>query len=85
MWFEPLDGVVGSERLPDQMRFDIDASYFLPFSDKAYLVIFASLSNATGRANVLNYTYSSDYSHREPNVSLSRQFIFLGATMTWRF
>lgn len=84
-WFEPIDGAVGSERLPDQMRFDADASYFLPFSDKAYLVIFASLSNATGRANVLNYTYSSDYSHREPNVSLSRQFIFLGATMTWRF
>ena len=83
-WFDPIDGAVGSERLPDQMRFDADASYFLPFSDKAYLVIFASLSNATGRANVLNYTYSSDYSRREPNVSLSRQFIFLGATMTWR-
>jgi hypothetical protein len=83
-WFEPIDGAIGSERLPDQMRFDVDASYFLPFSDKAYIVIFASLSNATGQANVLNYTYSSDYSHREPNVSLSRQFIFLGATATFR-
>lgn len=84
-WFEPIDGNVGAERLPDQMRFDADVSYFLPFSDKAFIVIFASLSNATGRANVLGYTYSSDYAKREPNVSLNRQFMFLGATATIRF
>jgi hypothetical protein len=84
-WFEPIDGSVGTERLPDQMRFDADISYFLPFTDKAFMVIFASLSNATGRANVLGYTYSADYSQREPNVSLNRQFVFIGATATVRF
>ncbi|MCU0425931.1 MAG: TonB-dependent receptor [Candidatus Kapabacteria bacterium] len=83
-WYEPLDGNVGAERLPDQMRFDVDVSYFLPLNDKAFIVIFASLSNATGRANVLGYTYSADYSQREPNVSLNRQFIFIGATATVR-
>jgi hypothetical protein len=67
------------------MRFDADISYFLPFTDKAFMVIFASLSNATGRANVLGYTYSADYSQREPNVSLNRQFVFVGATATVRF
>jgi vitamin B12 transporter len=84
-WFEPIDGTVGSERLPDQMRLDADVSYFLPISDNAFMVMFASLSNATGRANVLGYTYSDDYSRREPNMSLNRQFVFLGATATVRF
>ena len=84
-WFEPIDGNVGAERLPDQMRFDADISYFLPLNDKAFIVMFASLSNATGRANVLGYTYSSDYSKREANVSLNKQFIFIGATATIKF
>ncbi|TAE29566.1 MAG: TonB-dependent receptor [Candidatus Kapaibacterium sp.] len=84
-WFEPIDGNVGTERLPDQMRFDVDISYFLPLNDKAFMVMFASLSNATGRANVLGYTYSADYSQREANVSVNRQFVFIGATATVRF
>ncbi|MCS6808136.1 MAG: TonB-dependent receptor [Bacteroidota bacterium] len=83
-WYEPIDGPIGSERLPDQMRLDIDVSYFLPIANNAFIVLFASLSNATGRPNILGYTYSADYSHREPNISLNRQFIFAGATATVR-
>jgi hypothetical protein len=45
-WYDPIDGGVGSERLPDQMRFDADVSYFLPLSDNAFIVLFASLSCA---------------------------------------
>ncbi|MCS7210981.1 MAG: TonB-dependent receptor [Chloroherpetonaceae bacterium] len=78
--YSPIDGAVGSERLPDFSRLDLNANYYLPFGNHS-VVFYAEVSNALDRENVLGYQYSEDFSMRSPVLSTFRRFWYFGATL----
>jgi hypothetical protein len=80
--FQPIFGALNSERLPDFHRLDIDLSQYIPFGNGHSVVFYASISNALNRANVMDYSYSPDYSERTPVESNYRRFIYTGATIS---
>ena len=78
----PVDGPVGSERLPAYHRFDLQVSYFWPFNREQNVVVYAALNNALDRANAVNVTYSSDYSTRRYRQTDFRRSVYVGLTLT---
>ncbi len=82
-YFIPMEGPVGSERLPLFQRVDAQLSYYLPFGkDKAHNAVFYfSVGNLLNRTNVLGYEYSQDYSERNERTSDYNRFLYFGATV----
>src|SRR5690606_34874266 len=63
-YYLPLEGPVGSDRVPDFIRLDAQLNYNYTFGDGNSAVFYLSVSNVLGRRNVINYEYSGDYSTR---------------------
>jgi len=82
-FYEPIEGPVGSERLPHFIRLDLSVSYYYPFSGQNYMVAYAGISNLADRKNVLDYEYSKDYSTRRPVHSNYARFIYVGASLSF--
>ena len=82
LWL-PVEGPVGSERLPLFARLDVQASRAVRVGRWGTLVAFAALNNALGRTNVAGYTYSADYSERTPDASAFGRSVYAGATLTF--
>jgi hypothetical protein len=80
--FLPIDGPVGSERLPAYHRLDLQMSYFWPFNRQQNVVVYAALNNALDRANVVDVTYSPDYSERRDRTTDFRRSVYVGLTLT---
>ena len=80
--FLPIDGPVGSERLPAYHRLDLQMSYFWPFNQQQNVVVYAALNNALDRANVVDVTYSPDYSERRDRTTDFRRSVYVGLTLT---
>ena len=80
--FLPVDGPVGSERLPAYHRLDLQMSYFWPFNRQQNIVVYAALNNALDRANVVDVTYSPDYSERRDRTTDFRRSVYVGLTLT---
>jgi hypothetical protein len=80
--FLPVDGPVGSERLPAYHRLDLQMSYFWPFNRQQNVVVYAALNNALDRANVVDVTYSPDYSERRDRTTDFRRSVYVGLTLT---
>jgi hypothetical protein len=80
--FLPVDGPVGSERLPAYHRLDLQISYFWPFNRQQNVVVYAALDNALDRANVVDVTYSPDYSERRDRTTDFRRSVYVGLTLT---
>jgi hypothetical protein len=79
--YSPIDGAVGSERLPDFNRLDLNANYYLPFG-KHSAVFYAEVSNVLDKENIVGYQYNADFSVRTPTLSTFRRFWYFGATLT---
>ena len=78
----PIDGPVGSERLPAYHRLDLQASYYWPFNRRQHVILYAALNNALDRANVVDVTYAADYDTRSyRRTDFVRSFYF-GITLT---
>jgi hypothetical protein len=79
----PVDGPVGSARLPAYHRLDLQVSYYWPFGDDGQHVIFyAALNNAFDRANVVDVTYTPDYAARRNRTTQFRRSVYAGLTLT---
>ena len=80
-YYLPVEGPVGSERLPSFQQLDGQVSYLLFFGSGHEAVFYLAINNLLDRANVLDYDYSIDYSRRQPRNSLFRRFIYFGTTV----
>jgi hypothetical protein len=82
-FFLPVEGPVGSERLPTFARLDLQASYLFRIGRWGTLITFAAFNNALDHANVVGYTYSADYAERTPEVSPFRRSVYAGVTLAF--
>ncbi len=81
-YYLPVQGPVGSERLPAFRRLDGSLSYLRPFGRGHQAVLFLAVSNLLNRANVLDYDYSLDYGERRPRTTRFRRSVYFGAVIT---
>lgn len=82
-YYLPVEGAVGSERLPDFQRLDANLSYYLPFGRGHNATIYLALSNLLNRVNVLDYEYNLDYSKRRERRSNYRRFVYFGVAVNF--
>lgn len=78
-YYLPVEGPVGSERLPSLQQLDGQLSYVHFFGSGHQVVFYLAVSNLLNRANVFGYEYSIDYTQRQPRTSLFRRSIYFGA------
>ncbi|MEM1041969.1 MAG: TonB-dependent receptor [Bacteroidota bacterium] len=81
-YYLPIEGPVGSERLPAFVRVDLNASWYQPFGDGHSATFFVSVGNVLGRANTLGYDYALDYSTRTPRATSYDRFVFAGVSLS---
>ncbi len=81
-YYLPVEGPVGSERLPAFARLDAQASYFYPFGDGSSATFYLALSNVLNRANVIDYDYTADYAERTERATHFRRSVYFGVTVT---
>jgi len=74
----PVDGPVGSRRLPTYQRLDVQLSYFWPFGTGRHVLFYAAANNVLDRRNVLGVTYPPDYSTADYQRSLFRRSLYIG-------
>lgn len=80
-YYLPLEGPVGSERLPAFQRLDANLSYYLPFGQNSSATFYFAVSNVLNRANVLGYNYSPDYRDRSARQTNYRRSIYFGVSL----
>jgi hypothetical protein len=78
----PVDGPVGSARLPAYHRIDLQVSYYWPFNRSQNVVVYAALNNVLDRANAVDVAYSPDYSERRYRTTDYRRSVYFGLTLT---
>jgi len=81
-YYLPVEGTIGTERLPAFQRLDAQLSYSFPLPNSSNIVAYVAFSNLLNRANVLSYDYNADYSERTPRTTNYRRFIYFGVSMT---
>jgi vitamin B12 transporter len=65
------------ERVPDYYTLDLSLSKIFSFYKDNRTIFYLALSNVTGRINIFDYRYSTDYQRREPvESSFGRSFYF---------
>ena len=82
-YYLPVEGPVGSERLPAFQRLDGSLSYLRPFGEGHQAVLYLAVSNLLDRDNVLDYDYSLDYAERRPRTTRFRRSVYFGAMLTF--
>jgi hypothetical protein len=80
--YAPVEGPVGSERLPAYRRVDVQLSYYVPLGTGQSLTVYVATNNALNRSNVIDYTYSADYSARTEQITNFKRSVYAGLTMT---
>ena len=78
--YVPVYGAVNSYRTPRYERLDLSLSVAMPFGP----MLFAAVTNALGRHNVLDYAYSPDYSERRPVASALPRSVYFGMIVLMR-
>ncbi|MEM8484748.1 MAG: TonB-dependent receptor [Bacteroidota bacterium] len=82
-FYWPIEGDIGSERLPSFQRLDATVSYYLPFGTGHNATFYLAVSNLLNRTNVLDYEYAPDYSTRTPRRSNYRRFLYFGVSINF--
>lgn len=80
----PTFGAPFAERFPAFRRLDLSVSRTRPLGAGRLLVLYASLSNALDRRNVQAWSYSADYTERQPVRSLFNRSVYFGGTLVVR-
>lgn len=78
----PIDGPVGSERLSPHHRLDLQLSYFWPFNENQHVIFYAAINNVLDRSNVVDVTYSPDFSERNRRTTDFVRSVYVGLTLT---
>ena len=84
-YYLPVEGPVGSERLPSFQQIDGQLSYVHFFGSGHQAVFYLAIDNLLNRANVLDYDYSIDYTQRQPRTTLFRRSIYFGTTVSLNY
>ena len=84
-YYLPVEGPVGSERLPSFQQIDGQLSYVHFFGAGHQAVFYLAVNNLLNRANVLDYDYSIDYAQRQPRTVLFRRSIYFGTTVSLNY
>jgi hypothetical protein len=82
-YYEPIQGPVNSERLPNFVRLDMSLGYFLPFGDSNSTMFYFAVSNLLDRDNPSGYEYSADYSQRYLKTTDYRRSIYFGVAISF--
>ena len=82
-YFEPVQGPVNSERMPDFVRLDATLSYFQPFGNSNSAILYLAVTNLLNRANPVCYEYSRDYTERWLRTTDYRRFVYFGISVTF--
>ena len=77
----PVEGPVGSERLPAYVRLDLNVSYALSVPRLGTLILFGAANNVLDRANVVGRLYTPDYGSWEPDVTAYRRSVYAGFSL----
>ena len=77
----PIDGPVGSHRLPSYQRIDLQISYFWPFGDQQHAVLYAAVNNLLDRANAVGVNHTPDYSERTMRTTNFRRSFYVGVSL----
>lgn len=83
-YYTPVEGPIGSDRLPAFQRVDTQLNYYVPFGDDHSVVFYASVNNALGRANVLGYEYDSTFSERTAQEATLQRSLYFGINLNLR-
>ena len=84
-YYLPVEGPVGSERLPSFQQIDGQLSYVHFFGSGHQAVFYLAVNNLLNRTNVLDYDYSIDYTQRQPRTTLFRRSIYFGTTVSLNY
>ena len=84
-YYLPVEGPVGSERLPSFQQVDGQLSYVHFFGSGHQAVFYLAVNNLLNRTNVLDYDYSIDYTQRQPRTTLFRRSIYFGTTVSLNY
>ena len=84
-YYLPIEGPVGSERLPSFQQIDAQLSYVHFFGSGHQAVFYLAVNNLLSRANVLDYDYSIDYTQHQPRTTLFRRSIYFGTTVSMNY
>ena len=78
--YVPVYGAINSDRAPRYERLDFGIDILTPLGP----ILFAAVTNALGRENVLDYAYSSDYTERRPVAVALPRAVYFGMTVSLR-
>ncbi len=78
--YVPVYGAINSDRAPRYERLDLGMDILTPFGP----IVFAAVTNALGRENVLDYAYSPDYAERRPVAVALPRAVYFGMTVSLR-
>lgn len=78
--FLPHYGAINSRRLPRYERFDLSASRPTELAGRP-AILFVAVSNLFDRANFFTYTYSADFSHRQPVKTAAPRSFYFGVSL----
>ena len=81
-FYLPIEGPVGSERLPAFHTLDLSLSYYWPFGEERSATFYASVDNVLDRANVIDVEYNRDYSERDERTTNFRRSFYVGMSLT---
>ncbi|HUI29636.1 MAG TPA: TonB-dependent receptor [Candidatus Acidoferrales bacterium] len=82
-YFEPIQGHINSERLPDFVRLDASLGYFMPFGDSNSATFYFAVSNLMNRDNPIDYEYSPDYSQKHLRTTDYLRSIYFGVVLSF--
>ncbi|MGD1046179.1 MAG: TonB-dependent receptor [Bacteroidota bacterium] len=82
-YYEPIQGPVNSERLPNFVRLDMSLGYFLPFGESNSATFYVAVSNVLNQANPVRYEYSADYSQRYLKTTDYQRSIYFGTMISF--
>ncbi|HYM59919.1 MAG TPA: TonB-dependent receptor [Thermoanaerobaculia bacterium] len=77
----PIYGPINSERLPPYVRCDANLSHRSQIGANVAVLYFVAVSNALGRTNFFDYSYSPDFTRRAPIISAHPRSFYFGMTV----
>ncbi len=78
----PVEGDVGSRRLPSFQRLDVNLNYYIPLNADQNVVIYLEVINLLNRNNVMDISYNADYSRERKVFTNYARSVYMGVNIT---
>ena len=77
----PVEGAVGSMRLPTHQRLDVQLSYVWPLGAGRHVVVYGAVNNLLDRANAVGVNYDATYRTRTLRTTHFRRSVYVGLSL----